>query len=89
MAYPPLNKALLSGGGVGAYVHILTGVVRFEEKAMSLLVFIVKAGQAYPPKFYQLIDYLKTESVSRSRKKCQNQIGIPAHEMSSEYFSRT
>ena len=56
---------------------------------MSLLVFIIKAGQAYPPRFYQWIDYLKSESVSRSRKKCQNQIGIPAHEMSSEYFTRT
>ena len=55
MAYPPppLNKVLLRGEGVGAYVLILTGVLRFEEKAMSLLVFIVKAGQAYPPRFYQ------------------------------------
>ena len=56
---------------------------------MALLVFTIKAGEAYPPRFYQRIDYLKTESVSRSREKCQIQIGIPAHVMSSEYFTRT
>ena len=33
---------------------------------MSLVVFTVKAGQAYPTRFYQSIDYLKNESVSRS-----------------------
>ena len=29
--------------------------------------FTVKTGQAYPPRFYSWIDYLKNESVSRSR----------------------
>ena len=49
----------------------------------------VKAGQAYPPKFYSWIDYLKNESVSRSRYWCQIQNGISACVMSSEYFTRT
>ena len=51
--------------------------------------FTVKAGQAYPPRFYQWINYLKNESVSRSRNWCQIQSGIPACVMSSEYFTRT
>ena len=49
----------------------------------------VKAGQAYPPRFYSWIKYLKHESVNRSRNYCQIQIGIPACAMSSEYFTRT
>ena len=49
----------------------------------------VKAGQAYPPRFYYWIDYLKNESVSRSRNCCQIQSGISACVMSSEYFTRT
>ena len=35
------------------------------------------------------IDYLKNESVSRSRNWCQIQSGISARIMSSEYFTRT
>ena len=35
----------------------------------------VKAGQAYPPRFYYWLDYLKNESVSGSRIFCQIQIG--------------
>ena len=34
-------------------------------------------------------DYLKNESVSRSRNWCQIQSSIPACIMSSEYFTRT
>ena len=49
----------------------------------------VKAGQAYPPRFYEWIKYLKNESVNRSCNYCQIQIGIPACAMSSEYFTRT
>ena len=36
----------------------------------------VKAGQAYPPRFYKWIDFLKNESVSRSRNWRQIQFGI-------------
>ena len=49
----------------------------------------VKPSQAYPPRFYQWIDYLKNESVSRSCNWCQIQSGISACAMSSEYFTRT
>ena len=49
----------------------------------------VKPSQAYPPRFYQWIDYLKNESVSLSRNWCQIQSGISACVMSSEYFTRT
>ena len=49
----------------------------------------VKPSQAYPPRFYLWIDYLKNESVSRSRNWCQIQSGISACVMSSEYFMRT
>ena len=52
-------------------------------------LFTVKPSQAYPPRFYQWIDYLKNESVSRSRNWCQIQSGISACVMSSEYFTRT
>ena len=51
--------------------------------------FTVKIGQAYPPRFYYWIDYLKNESVCRSRNWCQIQSGISACVMSSEYFTRT
>ena len=51
--------------------------------------FTVKPSQAYPSRFYQWIDYLKNESVSRSRNWCQIQSGISACVMSSEYFTRT
>ena len=51
--------------------------------------FTVKPSQAYPPRFYQWIYYLKNESVSRSRNWCQIQSGISACVMSSEYFTRT
>ena len=36
----------------------------------------VKAGQAYPPRFYYWINFLKNESVSRSRNWCQIQFGM-------------
>ena len=49
----------------------------------------VKPSQAYPPRVYQWIDYLKNESVSRSRNRCQIQSGISACVMSSVYFTRT
>ena len=52
-------------------------------------VFTVKPSQAYPPRFYQWIDYFKNESVSRSRNWCQLQSGISACVMSREYFTRT
>ena len=42
-----------------------------------------------PPRFYYWIDYLKNESVSRSRNWCQIQSGVSACVMSSEYFTRT
>ena len=51
--------------------------------------FTVKIGQAYPPRFYYWSDYLKNESVCRSRNWCQIQSGISACVMSSEYFTRT
>ena len=41
-------------------------------------LFTVKLSQAYPPRFYQWIDYLKNESVSRSRNWCQIQSGFSA-----------
>ena len=49
----------------------------------------VKPSQAYPPRFYQWIDFLKNESVSRSRNWCKIQSGISACVMNSEYFTRT
>ena len=59
-------------------------------KGMALSFWLtVKPSQAYPPRFYQWIDYLKNESVSCSRNWCQIQSGISACVMSSEYFTRT
>ena len=43
-------------------------------------------SRPYPPRFYQWIDYLKNESISRSRNWCQIQSFISACVMSSEYF---
>ena len=51
--------------------------------------FTVKPSQAYPARFYQWIDYLKNESVSRSGNWRQIQSGISACVMSSEHFTRT
>ena len=39
-------------------------------------IITVKAGQAYPPRFYSWIDYLKNKSVSSSRNWSQIQFGI-------------
>ena len=50
---------------------------------MDLTRVTVKPSQAYPPRFYQWIDYLKNESVSRSRNWCQIQSGISTCVMSS------
>ena len=71
-------------------VHILRTLRKegYNQSEIDLL-FTVKAGQAYPPSFYQWIDYLKNESVSRSRNWCQIQSVISACVMSSEYFTRT
>ena len=55
----------------------------------NALDLTVKPSQAYPPRFYQGLDHLKNESVSRSRNWCQIQSGISACIMSSEYFTRT
>ena len=49
----------------------------------------VKAGHAYPPRFYEWIDHLKNEAVSRSPNWCQIQSGISACVMSSECFTWT
>ena len=48
----------------------------------------VKAGHAYPSRSYYWIDYLKNESVSRSRNWCQIQSDISACVMSSEYLRK-
>ena len=49
----------------------------------------VKPSQAYPPRLYKWIDYLKKESASPSHNWCQIQSGISACVMSREYFTRT
>ena len=49
----------------------------------------VKAGHAYPPRFYEWIDHLKNEAVSRFPNSCQIQSGISACVMSSECFTWT
>ena len=61
----------------------------FSLPAVGRQRVTVKAGQAYPPRFYSWIDYLKNESVSLSRNWCHIQSGISACVMSSEYFTRT
>ena len=60
--------------------------VAFKIQSDSITV---KPSQAYPPRFYQWIDYLKNESISRSRNWRWIQSGISACVMSSEYFTRT
>ena len=65
------------------YQYIMSSVLHYYRTVT------VKPSQAYPPRFYQWIDYLKNESVSHSRNWCQIQSGISACVMSSEYFTRT
>ena len=60
--------------------------VAFKIQSDSITV---KPSQAYPPRFYQWIDYLKNETISRSRNWRRIQSGISACVMSSEYFTRT
>ena len=64
-------------------------VIHYHDNSYSLFGFTVKPIQAYPPRFYQWIDYLKNESVSGSRNWCQIQSGISACVMRSDYFTRT
>ena len=87
VVYKSLKTKEKSSWVIPKVVVITYGSLCLRE--LFITRFTVKIGQAYPPRFYYWIDYLKNESVSRSRNCCQIQSGISACVMSSEYFTRT